>query len=567
MFLEKREMEELLCTLDENGSIFPGFEIVKVNNRPNLLGTGGFSSVYEMCCLKRPEKGYVLKVIGFDKHVVTSESFWETIRVQGLLTEQSEYICRVISAKEINVTLDDEGHLVEVTEAKEERWNEEGIHIQFILMERLEEIINKDKFGKVTLYDECLSKEEEVIDFALQIGNALYCAHSKNILHRDIKLENIFWDNEELCYKLGDFGLAKQTVEGSADTVVYTDGYGAPEIEKYLSESYNATADIYSFGITLYLLLNNLRFPGSEGYYVNIVQYNPEFVFPAPANASEGMVRIIRKMCQYDKEERYQSVKDVLMDLAALKAALNASEDNETEDNIELPDFATETYRDDKVKKIGIDEAASGNKEMGRAERKEYKRIEKSMFIKTSMGYFAIFTFLLTIVIGGYQGDSAVVQNWKYWILPAMVAVEAVLLIVKEFNISFAIISMIVGIYLGITIGFTASYVIMLVCLVLGAPAISGASAVATVLWVLLSKNVELPWIEFIRETKISWIIIFLLAILIYEYLIECAVYGVDIDETIDGEETDEIIGEEEEQMYDNQMDDRGNGEHSDPIE
>ena len=78
MLFEKKAMEELLCTLDEKGSIFPGFEIVKMNNQPKLLGTGGFSSVYEMRCPERPNNRYVLKVIGFDKHVVTSEDFWNT---------------------------------------------------------------------------------------------------------------------------------------------------------------------------------------------------------------------------------------------------------------------------------------------------------------------------------------------------------------------------------------------------------------------------------------------------------------------------------------------------------
>ena len=554
MFLEKSQMEELLCTLDDKGCIFPGFEIAKVNNRPNLLGTGGFSSVYEMRSVKRPEKDYVVKVIGFDKHIVTSENFWETLRVQRYLAEQIEYVCRVISAKEINVILDDEGCLKEVTEVKEERWNEHGIHIQFILMERLNEIIDKDRFGKAFLVNEDLGNEEQVINFAIQIGQALYCAHSNNILHRDVKLENIFWDKDAKCYKLGDFGLAKETLEGSAETVVYTDGYGAPEIERYLSDKYNATADIYSFGITLYLLLNNLRFPGSEGYYVNLVQYNPEFVFPAPVNASEGMVQIIRKMCEYDQEERYQSMADVLMDLAALRN----SQTDEVEEDIELPDFATETYKEEKVKREQRDKGSVETKEIGRAERKETERWKKSIFVRRSIGYFVGFTLLFTILISCIQKDVEVLQNWQFWILSAMVAVEAVLLIVKEFNIIFAMITMITGIYLGISIGFTTAWVIMLGSLVIGAPAISGAAAVSTVLWAILINNGVPQWIEYIKAYKMHWILVVVFVVLTFEYLVECAVYKLALTDDYD---------DEEEQVDEDEMDNRGDGEYPDTIE
>ena len=95
---------------------------------------------------------------------------------------------------------------------------------------------------------------------------------------------------------LGDFGIAKTVEDGKADTVVFTKGYGAPEIERRLAGDYNVTADIYSFGVTIYLLLNNLRFPASSKYVVSDAQYEMDFIFPAPFNGSVEMVRLIQNV-------------------------------------------------------------------------------------------------------------------------------------------------------------------------------------------------------------------------------------------------------------------------------
>ena len=161
-------------------------------------------------------------------------------------------------------------------------------------MEKLNNIISKDKFGNVKLLKNDLETEDEVVNFAKQVGSALLITHNNNFLHRDVKLENIFWDEELQQYKLGDFGEAKYVENGNAETVIFTDGYGAPEIDKRLQGSYIATADIYSFGVTLYLLLNDLRFPGSNSYRTNSIQYDKDFVFPAPIHASKDMARLIR---------------------------------------------------------------------------------------------------------------------------------------------------------------------------------------------------------------------------------------------------------------------------------
>lgn len=56
MQLEENKVEEILCKLDYEGYIFPGFKLKKLNNQLSVLGKGGFSTVYEMECAQRPDR-------------------------------------------------------------------------------------------------------------------------------------------------------------------------------------------------------------------------------------------------------------------------------------------------------------------------------------------------------------------------------------------------------------------------------------------------------------------------------------------------------------------------------
>ena len=85
----------------------------------------------------------------------------------------------------------------------------------------------------------------------LGIGNALKTIHKKGIMHRDIKTNNIFLDEDETTAKLGDFGCSifiQDNTYESIGTILYT----APEILKNLK--YNEKCDLWSLGVTLYEL-------------------------------------------------------------------------------------------------------------------------------------------------------------------------------------------------------------------------------------------------------------------------------------------------------------------------
>ncbi|MCH5341379.1 MAG: hypothetical protein J1E01_07920, partial [Acetatifactor sp.] len=292
----------------------------------------------------------------------------------------------------------------------------------------------------------------------------------------------------------------------------------APEIERRLYDSYNATADIYSFGITLYLLLNDLRFPGSDGYYPKVeVQYDPEFVFPAPVHASEGMARVIRRMCSFYAEDRYQSMNEVLMELSAV---LDSEGSDASDELFELADIATETYREEKAETDEAEESKEWTKTRAktRAERKEEQKIVDIIYREESTKYFVAITILLTLLFKGLQPDSSMVTNWMFFALPAAVLFEALLQRMKEFHL---FLGTVVLVFAGLSIystGLTVPHIILILCVLVGRPVLTLAGAVATGLWMLLEVTGWFEILDHIEKWDLGWIILIVTALVVHRY-------------------------------------------------
>ena len=364
--VESEKIDSLLMEMERRGELFEAYSFAKADDSLISVGTGGFSTVYS------GNGDYVIKVIGLNGQNVSIDRFNQTIRIQKALASKSENIVKIFDFKQLYISLDEQGNLNKSYDINELPKKEVVFLLQFVVMEKLHPIIIRDKLGRIKT-DYIDVQEPQVIDkFACDIGQAIAVAHKSNILHRDIKLENIFWDEKNNLYKLGDFGIAKYDKEGNAETVVYTDGYGAPEIERRLVEIYNSRADLYSFGITLYLLLNDLRFPGSPGYYAVPIQYDKNFVFPAAINGSEQKNSAIRKMCSYNYEERFEGIED------AISSFTNNMVDIQTKE-IHYEDLATETYIEDKEKVSNTTNIENGiDRQKKREYRKKLKEIEYS---------------------------------------------------------------------------------------------------------------------------------------------------------------------------------------------
>ena len=509
--LDKDGVDKILLQLEENEYLHPQYKFYRVKNTPRLLGRGGFSSVYEMYDEKNPKLHYAAKVIGFAEKSLGSDWIIQTTQLQYFLAQQSENIVRILDLWEMKIKIDEDGNLQEAWYADSDKQDEEGIFIQIILMEKLDNILSKDKYGNTALLRNNLRNEDEVVHLARQIGQAVLAAHKNNILHRDIKLENIFWDENLQQYKLGDFGIAKFAEEGNAETVAFTDGYGAPEIERRLTDYYNATADIYSFGITLYLLLNDLKFPGSAGYHVNLVQYSPDFVFPAPINASEDMARMLRKMCSYRIEDRYQSIEEVLMELEK-RDGCNTESGFAEEDE----DFETVTYKEDNLAAGTNREPKENEKELTRQERKQRARDYEARYAEFSVWRVIVSAVLFALLFESLSPGAAYVWDWQFWVLPVAVFAESVLLRAREFHVEFGVLTIGTILYSIAALGINIPQVVFILIVLEGTPSITAGCAIGCGLWIAQTVSGEFSWLGIFHKWDLGWIIIILLVAVIH---------------------------------------------------
>lgn len=199
------------------------------------------------------------------------------------------------------------------------------------------------------VFDQKTLNLTRILDIAVQIAGALCTAHEAGIVHRDIKPENIMIRPDGLV-KILDFGLAKlvgqkKSFAGSDgeiarrnDTarglILGTFNYMSPEQAK--GEKVDERTDFFSFGVVLYeMIAGRMPFAGDSmsKTVANLINAQP----PPLARFSEGVPievqRIASKLLRKNKDERYQTMKDLLADLKALQANLAFDErmENSTE--------------------------------------------------------------------------------------------------------------------------------------------------------------------------------------------------------------------------------------------
>ncbi|HSB26456.1 MAG TPA: protein kinase [Pyrinomonadaceae bacterium] len=187
----------------------------------------------------------------------------------------------------------------------------------------------------------------QTIDIAIQVATGLAAAHDAGIVHRDVKPENIMLRNRDGFVKLLDFGLVKLTeastntadteaptralVNTDAGTVMGTVVYMSPEQAR--GKPVDERTDIWSLGVILYEMLTGVTpFSGetSADVIAAIVKTDPAPVSRFSPNVPAKLEEIVSKILEKDRDERYQTIKDLLVDLRRLKKRL---------------DFETETER------------------------------------------------------------------------------------------------------------------------------------------------------------------------------------------------------------------------------
>src|SRR6202050_52880 len=197
----------------------------------------------------------------------------------------------------------------------------------FIAMELLEGQTLEQKIGSRAL------PLETLLDNAMQIAAALEIAHKNGIVHRDVKPSNIFVTSRGEV-KLADFGLGKRvllesTQRGEAPTmsapitargaIVGTVAYMSPEQAQ--DKDIDARSDIFSFGIVLYEMATGRRaFPGESPATIigEILHKEPKPIRELNPQVPEELQRIIVKTLGKDREDRYQTAHELVVDLRRL---------------------------------------------------------------------------------------------------------------------------------------------------------------------------------------------------------------------------------------------------------
>ena len=166
------------------------------------------------------------------------------------------------------------------------------------------------------------TRPETSIGYGIQIGEALQEAHSKGIVHRDIKADNIIVNSKNQV-KVMDFGLAK--MKGSmkltrTSSTVGTLGYMAPE--QIQGGEVDARSDIFAFGAVLFeMLTGRLPFRGEHeaAMMYSIINEDPEPLNKYRGDAPEELQRIISRALEKDPEDRYQSAADMVSELRRIQ--------------------------------------------------------------------------------------------------------------------------------------------------------------------------------------------------------------------------------------------------------
>ena len=195
----------------------------------------------------------------------------------------------------------------------------------FIVMEYVAGETLSRKIGRQAL------DVHESVDVALQLAEALAEAHQRGIIHRDVKPQNIMITNRGET-KLLDFGIAKavpleRSVEAEAQTwstqsgmFVGTPVYSSPE--QLRRQEIDRRSDIFSFGLVLYEMLTGRRpfAAGSTAEEVStLLTQEPPPLERHDTQVPSKLKRIVRKCLERKPDNRYQSARELAIDLKKLK--------------------------------------------------------------------------------------------------------------------------------------------------------------------------------------------------------------------------------------------------------
>lgn len=297
--------------MDKINQIWPAWHTVE------LIGRGAYGEVYKAKRELQGETFYsaikVIKIPGNEQDVRdmaeeghTSQSiryYYESI-AKDLMNEIKVLDCLKSAANVV--------HIEDFDVREQEDTIGWKIFIRMELLENLDAYRNRHTMAV-----------KDVVQLGIDLCRALEYCEKSSIVHRDIKPKNIFVDRYG-TYKLGDFGIARQMVKTqSTMSQKGTELYMAPEVRFGMSgSSYNV--DIYSLGLVMYRLLNKNRMPFEPVEQEMLTYRDREQAIerrlkgerlPDPVDADRVLSDLIRRACEYNKEQRYSNAGEMRKDL------------------------------------------------------------------------------------------------------------------------------------------------------------------------------------------------------------------------------------------------------------
>lgn len=265
-----------------------------LGNRYEILekiGEGGMADVYKAKCHKLNR---------YDAVKILKREFINDSNLVEKFTKEATAIANLSDNNIVNVldvgTQDDIHYIV----------------MEYVNGKTLKQIIREE--GRLSY--------EKVLDYGIQIAKALDCAHRNNIIHRDVKPQNILVTNDGVV-KVTDFGIAKspnsETITNTS-MVMGSAHYFSPEQAKGNYVDYRS--DIYSFGVVLYeMTTGRLPFDAESPVSVALKHIQEPVVPPSIIDEKipESLNKLILKAMEKEPIKRYQSVKEILNDLLMIQ--------------------------------------------------------------------------------------------------------------------------------------------------------------------------------------------------------------------------------------------------------
>ena len=195
---------------------------------------------------------------------------------------------------------------------------------------------------------------ERVLKFARQLAGALAAAHAEDVVHRDLKPQNILLDANDQLY-IADFGLAKSYAAGAVGMTQTGAFLGTPRYmspEQVEGKPTDGRSDLYAFGLILYeMLTGDVPFTGESTLKVMYQRLQERPKSPKVVNPSipTWLDRVIMRCLEKKPEDRYQNAYEILADLqggesSGVVSRVGMSRGGGASIQIQLPQFASRRW-------------------------------------------------------------------------------------------------------------------------------------------------------------------------------------------------------------------------------